>query len=102
METRRRDSKSYLLRRELRQQKGVHCVSGRKATIYTAAIPLLPVNVLIKLLCQPFYLYPSGFLGFFYLYETVQVRILTRSCIFSILFYMSEHSAVPAVKCMWL
>lgn len=77
-------------------------MSGRKATIYTAAIPLLPVNVLIKLLCQPFYLYPSGFLGFFYLYETVQVRILTRSCIFSILFYMSEHSAVPAVKCMWL
>lgn len=64
METRRRDSKSYLLRRELRQQKGVHCVSGRKATIYTAAIPLLPVNVLIKLLCQPFYLYPSGLFFF--------------------------------------
>lgn len=76
-------------------------MSGRKATIYTAAIPLLPVNVLIKLLCQPFYLYPSVFC-FFYLYETVQVRILTRSCIFSILFYMSEPSAVPAVKCMWL
>lgn len=41
METRRRDSKSYLLRRELRQQKRVHSVSGgRKAAIYTAYILL--------------------------------------------------------------
>lgn len=43
METRRRDSKSYLLRRELRQQKGVHSVSGRKAAIYTASILFPPV-----------------------------------------------------------
>ncbi len=43
METRRRDSKSYLLRRELRQQKGVHSVSGRKAAIYTASVLIPPV-----------------------------------------------------------
>lgn len=88
METRRRDSKSYLLRRELRQQKGVHCVSGRKATIYTESIPLLPVNVLIRLPCYLFYLL-SLFL-FFYLYQTVQV------C-FSHVYAFSEPSAVPAV-----
>lgn len=42
METRRRDSKSYLLRRELRQQKGVHCVSGRERVLYTASEPPPP------------------------------------------------------------
>lgn len=31
-------SKSYLSRRELRQQKGVHSVSGSKAAIYTASL----------------------------------------------------------------
>lgn len=84
METRRRDSKSYLLRRELRQQKGVHCVSGRKATIYTAAIPLLPVNVLIKLLCQPFYLYPSGFFFFFFTFTRLCRFVYSHIHVFSV------------------
>lgn len=55
METRRRDSKSYLLRRELRQQKGVHCVSGRKAATYTTSIHL--PSIVCRLSCQLFYLH---------------------------------------------
>lgn len=104
METRRRDSKSYLLRRELRQQKGVQCVSGRKATIYTAAIPLLPVNVLIKLLCQPFYLYPSVlFFCFFYLPSHVHVfSVYSSTCLSPALCLQLNACGSKNNMCVWL
>lgn len=80
METRRRESKSYLLRRELRQQKGVHSVSGRKAAIYTASILFPPVpaavDVIIKLPCRPFTLIPLLFA-----FNNIVYCVLTRMCI---------------------
>lgn len=52
METRRRDSKSYLLRRELRKQKGVHSVSGKKNSkvhiIYTSPARSAAAHVIIE------------------------------------------------------